>query len=151
MQLHKQRCEAKPSGRKSVAKGNLVRDCRAAFAGLRSNILSWLERRQRLEGECAALRADLISLAARMRRLEERECAPLARPGAMSLNLTNKALALKLARAGQGVRQIAGALGVPAGEVELLLKVQRLDAGPPPARAAAPPRTTTNPGLQLVN
>lgn len=151
MQLHRQRCEAEPAGRKSAAAAEMVRRWRKALAAFGSRMLWWTGTRRRLEVECAALRADVVSLGARLRRLEERECAPLARPGAMSLNLTNKALALKLARTGQAVRQIAGALGVPAGEIELLLKVQRLESGLPPVRAAAPPRTVANPGLQLVN
>jgi hypothetical protein len=44
----------------------------------------------------------------------------------MSLNLTSRSMALKLARNGEDARHIARTLGIPWGEVLLLLKVHRL-------------------------
>ena len=85
---------------------------------------------RRLETECAEVRDQLDSLRARMRRLEDRERPSVPRPGEMALNLTTRATALKLSRSGRNVRQIAQTLGVPAGEIELLLKVERMQCPP---------------------
>jgi hypothetical protein len=80
------------------------------------------------EMEHAGIRAELESLKARVRGLEDRERPMLPRPGEMSLHLTSKTIALKLARNGQDASQIAKTLGVPTGEVQLLLKVQHVHA-----------------------
>jgi hypothetical protein len=91
---------------------------------------------RRLESEVAEVRDQLDSLRQRMRRLEDRERPAVPRPGEMALNLTTKITALKLSRSGQNARQIAQTLGVPAGEIELLLKVERLQCPPAAERQA---------------
>ena len=105
----------------------------AAWASRLRSLLRWSGRTRRLESECAALRGQLDSLEARVRRMEDRERPRVPSAGEMGLNLTSKATALKLSRSGQDARQIARALGVPAGEIELLLKVQALQAEFPAA------------------
>lgn len=81
---------------------------------------------QRLESAFRELCANVDTLHARIHGLETRErgAAPV-RSGA-ALNLNSKSQILKLARNGQSAKTIASTLGVPAGEVEFLLKVQRL-------------------------
>jgi hypothetical protein len=78
------------------------------------------------ESECAAMAARIEWLEARVRGLEERERPVIPTPGGMALNLTTRSMALKLARGGQDARQIAKTVGVPVGEINLLLKVERL-------------------------
>ena len=78
------------------------------------------------ESECAVLAARIEQLEARVRGLEERERPAIPRRGEMALNLTTRSAALKLASNGQDARQIAKAVGVPVGEISLLLKVERL-------------------------
>jgi hypothetical protein len=81
---------------------------------------------QRLESAFSELRANVDALHARIHELEARErCTTTAR-GGLALNLTAKSQVLKLSRNGQSARTIANTLGVPEGEVEFLLKVQRL-------------------------
>ena len=99
---------------------------RTALASLVRHLAPPIRRVRRLESGVAEVRDQLDSLRERMRRLEERERPAVPRPGEMALNLTSKTTALKLARSGQNARQIARTLGVPAGEIELLLKVERL-------------------------
>ena len=97
-----------------------------AMAALFGRLRAWTGRIRRLEIDSAATKFQLDALSARMRRIEDRERPSVPRPGAMSLNLTTKALALKLSHAGQDAGQIASSLGLPVGEIELLLKVQFL-------------------------
>jgi hypothetical protein len=106
------------------------------LAGFRRRLLPGNPRVRRLESDYAEVRDQLDSLRARLRRLEDRERPAVPRPGEMAFNLTTKTAALKLSRSGQNFRQIAQTLGVPAGEIELLLKVQRLQ-GPPAGQRQA--------------
>jgi hypothetical protein len=88
-------------------------------------------------------------LEARIRGLEDRPRVPVR--GEMSLNLTSRSMALKLARNGEDARHIARTLGIPWGEVLLLLKVHRLrtrTALQDPALATAPGSAGRAPGSE---
>jgi hypothetical protein len=91
-----------------------------------------------LERAFAALQETVETLQARVYELQDRCRMPLPGSGAMTLNLTTKALALKLARNGQDARQIASVLGVPVGEIILLLKVQRFQSRSAPVEVGQP-------------
>jgi hypothetical protein len=69
-------------------------------------------------------------LRARGRELEASERSVAPARASLALNLTTRGLALKLPRAVQDTRQNAATLRVPCGEVELLLKVQRMQSRP---------------------
>ncbi|MFB3776043.1 MAG: hypothetical protein ACE141_00495 [Bryobacteraceae bacterium] len=49
-------------------------------------------------------------------------------PAASGLNLTKRSQALRMHRRGESLEHIAAALGMPLGEVELLLKVEQIGA-----------------------
>lgn len=95
-----------------------------------TSVLDWFRRSRGTppvkESEYVAIAARIEQLEARIRGLEERERPATPARGEMALNLTTKSMALKLARSGQHARQIAKAVGVPVGEISLLLKVERL-------------------------
>jgi hypothetical protein len=83
-----------------------------------------------LERAFAAMCANVEALHARVYELEtHRRSTGPARGATMALNLTTRSMALKLSRNGQDARRIAKVLGVGVGEVELLIKVQRLQRG----------------------
>ena len=51
---------------------------------------------------------------------------PAARPG---FNITTRAMALRMLRRNENAAHVAAALGVTRGEVELLVRVQKMAAG----------------------
>jgi chromosome segregation ATPase len=85
---------------------------------------------KQVEEERAAWREEFAACGRRMEHLEEElkslRQAQAPRPG---MNLTKRAVALRMHRRGERAEQIAAALGVARAEVELLLKVHRLAAG----------------------
>jgi hypothetical protein len=123
MRLHKQRSEAESVGKGSGRLANWLEILRRAVARC---FPAPHEQKHPWESEFAELRSQVDLLNARVRGLEERERPAIASRGEMALNLTAKSAALKLARSGQDARQIARTLGVPFGEIDLLLKVERL-------------------------
>ena len=89
--------------------------------------------REEIESMQSALRelsANVDTLYARTRELEAQQRSTAPRQGGTALNLSTKGQVIKLARNGQSVRSISCTLGLPVGEVELVLKVQRLLKGP---------------------
>ena len=80
-------------------------------------------RIEMLEDALQGLRAGMEDLREELQRLqvEPPGMAPYA-----SINLTKRAQVLRLHRRGEAVPTIAGTLGLPQKEVELLLKVHRL-------------------------
>ena len=83
---------------------------------------------QRLERAVESICANLDSLHGRIHELESRTAPATPGQGTMSLNLSTKSQAMKLFRGGQDARQIARTLGLAIGEIELLLKVQRMQS-----------------------
>lgn len=57
---------------------------------------------------------------------QEKEAAVLPQPVGQSINLTRRARALSMKRRGEDEHMIAASLNIPAGELDLLLKVDRL-------------------------
>ncbi len=79
-----------------------------------------------LEAVAASLTAQIAALRTEIKDIEERGRPQVPAGQALTLTLATRGMALKLARQGQKPAQIARLLGVPQGEVLLLLKVQRL-------------------------
>jgi hypothetical protein len=77
-------------------------------------------RQTKLTGECEEMRTRLRDLEGERRNAPE----PGAEPDA--LNLNRRALILSLHRKGKLAREIAAALRIPQGEVELMVKVHDL-------------------------
>lgn len=96
------------------------------FAALSERQSSTRAEVQRLETAFRELCANVDTLHARIHELEAQERGSSPSRGGLALNLNARSQILKLSRNGQSARAIASTLGVPVGEVELLLKVQRL-------------------------
>jgi hypothetical protein len=127
------------SGPQATLLGGVARTWRrvrgASVAALRSVGAATRERvhpkqtgMERLERTLEAMCANLDTLHGRIHELEMRGAPAVPGRSTMSLNLTTKNQALKLFRNGQDARQIARTLGVAVGEIELLLKVQRMQS-----------------------
>lgn len=83
--------------------------------------------RQEVDEALLALRTDVDQFAADLRAVSE-QTGMLVEPAPprSGLNLNKRNLALRMHRRGDSAGQIARALELPVGEVELLLKVHRL-------------------------
>jgi hypothetical protein len=88
---------------------------------------------QALETETARLSAEIVELKGKIMELEQADnslssATPAAAPGATgnSVNNTLRSKVLKMHRLGQSPDRIAGALRVPKGEVDLLVKVHKI-------------------------
>ena len=99
--------------------------------------------RKRAEAFEASLSAVRVSLANLSKRLEETEKQagllvppPATRSG---FNLSKRSQAIRMSRRGETPSQIAAALELPQGEVDLLLKVHRLVVSLPLTTAAKGP------------
>jgi hypothetical protein len=100
----------------------------ARRAGLRAE-----RSRQALEERIQTLQAAVDGLRAGLEELEERSDKLVEPPPAASgLNLTKRSQALRMHRRGEAPENIAAALLLPPQEVELLLKVDQMAAGPQP-------------------
>jgi hypothetical protein len=85
----------------------------------------WNRRQQAMQSELGVLRSQMAELQAGLADSQTRGSAPA--PGSMSgLNLNRRVQAIRLSRRGDSPGAIAAALGVPQGEVELLLKVRQM-------------------------
>jgi hypothetical protein len=126
-------------------------ECLLALAGMGACV--WLfvlmkaeihggERRSRKRAEAieASLNAVRVSLANLSKRLEEAEkqTGLLVPPPAIrsGFNLSKRSQAIRMNRRGETPSQIAAALELPQGEVDLLLKVHRLVVSLPVTLAA---------------
>lgn len=77
-----------------------------------------------LANQCAMLQSSLDDMRRQIPELPQANWDPVpAAAPRPSLNMSHRAQALRMSRRGEGPGQIAAALGVPAAEVELLLKV----------------------------
>ncbi len=92
---------------------------------MRRNQKSQAAQAERLESAIASLTRDLEEL---RRQLKERplEQIPSAPPSA--INLSKRAQALRMHRRGEPAATIAAALSIPQNEVELLLKLDRMQS-----------------------
>ena len=127
-------------------------ECLLALAGMGACV--WLfvlmkaelrsgDRRSRRRAEAieAGLNAVRVSLANLSRRLEETEkqtglLVPPP-PTRYGFNLSKRSQAIRMSRRGETPSQIAAALELPQGEVDLLLKVHRIVVSLPVTQAAA--------------
>jgi DNA-binding NarL/FixJ family response regulator len=129
--------ELRLAGRRTVTRPELeaaLRTVTSEVEELRAH-LTLVERECSLAGQSAALESlrhakwpsELEEVRARLRELE-RERRSLAEAGAEPdyLNLNRRAQILSLHRKGKRVPEIAAALRIPQGEVELMVKVHDL-------------------------
>jgi hypothetical protein len=103
------------------------------FFGLNRNFWKLRGRVAKAEAASAELSAAIRDVIGKLAELEEtRAVQPSSLGGAMGgtlgdgLNTTLRSKVLKMHRLGQSSDRIAGALRVPKGEVDLLLKVHRI-------------------------
>jgi hypothetical protein len=107
--------------------------CLALFVGVKLEkagaARSAQRRQEEIEQKLVDLLSDVEGLRARIEEAESRTggLVPPA-PARSGLNLNTRAQAIRLDRRGSTPAQIAAILGLPAGEVDLLLKVHRLAA-----------------------
>jgi DNA-binding NarL/FixJ family response regulator len=87
----------------------------------------WKRRHQGLEETVHQMQAELAEIRDRLREAEERAgvLVPPAPPRS-GLNLSKRTQALRMFARGESPEHIAAALSLPEGEVELLVKVQRM-------------------------
>ncbi len=105
--------------------------CVWLFVLMKAELLRHISRsRKRQDASEASLNALRVSLSNLARRLEETERQtgllvppPPTRSG---FNLSRRSQAVRMARRGETPSQIAAALQLPQGEVDLLLKVHRI-------------------------
>ncbi len=129
-----------------------VAECLLALAGMGACV--WLfvlmkaevrgvdkRSRRRAEAMEAGVNAVRVSLANLSKRLEETEkqtgllaAPPPTRSG---FNLSKRSQAIRMSRRGETPSQIAAALELPQGEVDLLLKVHRIVVSLPVTSTAA--------------
>ena len=101
-----------------------------------------------LKAETARLSAEITELKGQIRELEQTDnsliegASALGSPASteISVNKTLRSKVLKMHRLGQSPDRIAGALRVPKGEVDLLVKVHRIVMRPYEEVASAPLR-----------
>jgi hypothetical protein len=99
-------------------------------ASLAANLLLFFSLKRELQALRAkhrALSARLLAGEARGELLVENSPAP-PRPG---FNLNTRVQAMRLSRQGKSPAHIAALLGVPCKEVDLLIRVRQMAAGPP--------------------
>jgi hypothetical protein len=107
--------------------------CLALFIGVKlekTGATRSAERRQKeIEQKLVDLLAEVEGLRARVEESEDRTGGLVPpTPARSGLNLNTRAQAIRLDRRGNTPAQIAAILGLPAGEIDLLLKVHRLAA-----------------------
>jgi hypothetical protein len=89
----------------------------------------WQRKQSQLEQTIEGMRAELEDLKLRLQEAEERAGMLVApTPPRSGLNLSKRTQALRMFHRGESPAQIAGSLGVPENEVQLLLKVSRVVA-----------------------
>jgi len=101
------------------------------FLGLRGEAVNQCRRMAALERTqteaVTMLQASFRELEERIRLLEERPANPLNNPVARVLNLNSRAQALRMLRRGMKAETVAASLNLPRPEVELLVRVRRLE------------------------
>ncbi len=113
--------------------------CLYLFCSTKQEIGRTRNEHRALQAALGRAQAELAELSMRLLDAEQIAGAMVTPPPARSgLNLTRRAQVLRLARRGQNPSQIAAAVGIPEGEVELILKVHNLVAPPAELPAAAP-------------
>ena len=87
----------------------------------------WGRQLADLREESRRYRQEIVRLSESLKEAEERTGLLVPpTPPPSGLNLGKRTLALRMFRRGEGAREIAGALGLPRQEVELLVKVHRI-------------------------
>ena len=86
-------------------------------------------QKRRLDSQAAPaldeMRRRIDGIANEVQQIRSQPAAVTAAPKP-AMNLSKRSQALRLHRRGDSTEQIAGALGIPCQEVELLIKVQRI-------------------------
>jgi len=86
----------------------------------------WNRRQQAMQSELGALRGQIAELQSGLEECRRRGNAGSPAASMTALNLTRRVQAIRLSRRGDSPGEIAAALGIPQGEVELLLKVRQM-------------------------
>ncbi len=119
--------------------------CLYLFVTLKCEIQDGRKRQATLEAALLRVRAGMGEVTTKLAETEERAALLVApAPPRSGLNLSTRSQALRMWRRGDAPQQIAGALGIPEREVELLLKVQRLvmEAAAGPLQENGPAKNT---------
>lgn len=96
------------------------------------------KRQEAAEGALNAVRVSLANLGKRLEETERHTGLLMPPPPTLSgFNLSKRSQAIRMSRRGETPSQIAAALELPQGEVDLLLKVHRIVVSLPAAPAAA--------------
>jgi hypothetical protein len=118
--------------------------CLWLFASLKSELratkLRLAARLDEIRISMAAFRASLADLDRRLAETEKQTGLLAPPPPVLSgFNLSKRSQAIRMARRGETPGQIAAALRLPLGEVELLLKVHQIVLSLPVSRAPRAP------------
>ena len=116
--------------------------CVWLFVLMKAELLSGDRRSRRraeaLEGALHAVRVSLANLSKRMEETEKQTGLLAPPPPTRSgFNLSKRSQAIRMSRRGETPSQIAAALELPQGEVDLLLKVHRIVVSLPVKPVAA--------------
>ena len=116
--------------------------CVWLFVLMKAELLSGDRRSRRraeaLEGALHAVRVSLANLSKRMEETEKQTGLLAPPPPTRSgFNLSKRSQAISMSRRGETPSQIAAALELPQGEVDLLLKVHRIVVSLPVKPVAA--------------
>lgn len=103
--------------------------------GLAASLVLFLSVKREMRAQARRNRAQLDGVLEQLKQSEPpaAEGTPPPPPPRSGMNLSKRVQALRLHRRGEDIGHIAAALGVPRGEVELLIRVQQISA----RRAAA--------------
>lgn len=104
--------------------------CLFLFVSVKAEIRAGGHRARKIEKELRAeldrLRAGNAELAGALKQVEEQSGTLVAPPPRTGLNLSHRSQVLRRHRLGEDAVRIAGALGLPRNEVDLLIKVNRI-------------------------
>jgi hypothetical protein len=104
-----------------------------------ASLALFITLKQELQTHARKNRRRIEEMSAKLSEASERlpETAAVAPPTRSGFNLNRRTQAIRLLRRGETVSHIAAVLGVPQREIELLVRVRRIVAGPPAGDAPA--------------